>query len=341
MRLLVVALVACKGDATPPPKSEPLSVAVEVRGRAQLALGTRAIALRAGERWFDFVDGKPVENVATAAAIATQIAALGGDADIFLGATPIIVGGEHHHEKHVRPDGTRIDIHGIALEIVSMRGGVEVWRYDHELASQVALVTGSTVSVAPSVQRIGPDIEGLSPVSKRKCAHPAILDLDASEYAYALVVECNEAAPIRVIAFEGVEQRELRLQSPEALRFKPEVLAVRDKRVAVVGIREPDVLAVTQLSDEKPDGVVTTSVTGVSRVLAAVIADDNALWVFATSKDGTIVIRDGKAVPLDGKRPTHLALDAHLGVVVFAAGINAHYLLAERATTSIVITPPR
>ena len=348
MRLLVVAaLVACKGD-TPPPKTEPvrppLSVAVEVRGPAQLVLGTGKVALRAGDRWFDFVDGKPVENAATAAAITTQLAAMGGEADIFLGATPILVGGEHHHEKHLRPDGTRIDIHGVALEIVSMRGGTEVWRYDHELASQVALVMGLTVTEMPSLELVAPELAGMSPVSRRKCAVPQIVDLDASEFAYALVVECNEAAPIRVMAYERADQRvrDIRLPSPEALRFKPQVLAVRDKRVDVVGIRAPDLLAVTKLVDgTTPDGTVTTTLAGVSRVLAAVIADDGALWVLATTNDGIVVTRDGKPVPLDGKRPAQLGFDRTLGVVVLVTGINAQYLLAEHATTPLVITPPR
>ena len=334
---VVALLVACKSEPEPaPPAKSLLSVAAEVRGRASLVAGTRRIALRAGVRWFDFVDGKPVENAALAASIAQQFDAMGGEADIFLGTTPILVGGEHHHEVHVRPGGVRVELDGLASEVVTTSDR-EVWRFEHELVSHVAFVRGTDVVVPPHAERIGPEPQSASPVSRRKCKHPLFVDLDATATtAYALVVECSDAAPIRVLAYDGDRAREIRMQSADELKLKPAAIAVRDSRIAVVGIREPETLAVAS-----PDNTVATNVTGVSRVLVAVIADDNALWVLATTRDGTIVVRDGKPVVLDGKRPTHLALDAHLGVVVLATGINAQYLLAERPTTSLVITPPR
>ncbi|HET9485062.1 MAG TPA: hypothetical protein VFO79_13970, partial [Xanthomonadales bacterium] len=74
-RAVVVALLAaCKSEPEqqPPPRPQ-LQIAAEVRGPAALVAGTRRVALRAGERWFDFVDGKPVENAALAASIARQL----------------------------------------------------------------------------------------------------------------------------------------------------------------------------------------------------------------------------------------------------------------------------
>lgn len=280
-RALLLLLVACSERA---PQKHGFGVVATV-GNATLLTNGQRVALRDGARWLDIENGKLVENLALGAAVARESEAL-GMAEVLLGATPVVVGGEHHHEKHVRvPSRALVPLHGIATEIV-VAGDREAWRYEHELVSTLAFVRGATVEPIAPIALAGGEVEQPSPVSQRRCKHPRVADLDtARDTVYALVVECT--GHTRVIAYPGaVETR----------------------------VEPADALAVSQTGELR--AVAAGAIPGATRVLQAIVADDGALWVLATTATSTIVVRDGKPMPV--AQPRQLARDATLGVVVLA-----------------------
>ena len=330
--LVLVALVACKGDKRP----AGLALVAEYRGEVTLIPGTDRIALRVGRTgWQEVAGGKRADRPELGAAIARAAEAGDGVADIFLGTTPIVIAGEHHHEQAARitPEVVPIAFHGTVYEVVTTSDGREAWRHEHALVSQLAFVRGIEVRDAPALERIGPEIDDASPVRKRLCKTPRVLDVDAAgETVYALVVECSPQAPIRVVTYQP--DREIRLGSAQQLQLDPVALAVsRSGQLALAGIRAPDQLAIARIA---VDGTanVTAHLAGVTRVHGAVVADDGAVWVLAFTNTGPIVARDGVAVALvHGDTtlvPEHLAYEAKHGVIVLAAGDGARYLLAER-----------
>lgn len=283
IRALLVLLVACSSERAPQ-KQQGFGVVATVGNATMLTNGER-VALRDGARWFDIENGKLVENLALGAAVARESEAL-GTPDVHLGATPIVVGGEHHQEKHVRvPSRDLVPLDGIATEIV-VAGDREAWRYEHELVSTLAFVRGAIVEPIAPIALAGGEVEQPSPVSQRRCKHPRVADLDvARDTVYALVVECT--GHTRVIAYPGaVETR----------------------------VEPADALAVSRTGEIRT--VAAAAVPGATRVLQAVFADDGALWVLATTATNTIVARDGAPMPVT--QPRQLARDATLGVVVLA-----------------------
>lgn len=325
--LVLVALVACKGDKSP----AGLALVAEFRGEVTLIPGTDRIALRVGRTgWQEVAAGKRVDRPELGAAIARAAEAGDGVADIFLGTTPIVIAGEHHHEQAARitPEVVPIDFHGTVYEVVTTTDGREAWRHEHALISQLAFVRGTDVRDAPALARIGPEIDDTSPVRKRLCKTPRVLDVDAAgETIYALVVECSPQAPIRVVAYQP--DRELRIGSVEELQLDPVALAVsRSGGLALAGMRAPGQLAIARVAADGKT-TVTAHLAGVTRVHSAVVADDGAVWVLAFTSTGALVARDGVPVAVTGI-PEHLAYEAKHGVIVLAAAAGTRYLLAER-----------
>jgi hypothetical protein len=335
--VVVIATLACKAENKPATKdaAQTLGVVAEIRGASTLVVGTRRFALRAGNAWYVREGNALVDKPDIAAAVAKHEAELGGVIDIFLGTTPIVAGGEDHHEQHVRADGTAVLIDGVAAEVATLVDGRELWRYEHEITTQVAIVNGAGVEIPPPITRSSAaEVASLSPVSRKKCNQPQILDLDAAgPTAYALVVECNDDAPVRVVSY-GANAREVHLGSRAQLAMKPALLAVSKTGAPIIaGVREPGHLALVR------DDSVTAHLDGVTRVVAATIADDDSVWTL-TLGAATTLARDGKPIALAaGLTPTTLGSDERFGIVVLATGNGGTWLLAERASASIIVTP--
>ena len=335
-RVLAIALVvACKSEAPPPQVGSASAAAprafgvlAEIRGGdAALLGGTRRFALRVGDRWYDAVSGRLVENKSLAVPDAT---------DIFLGVTPIAVVGEEHHEQHVRlgAERTEVPLLGVATKIEATRDGLEIWAYTHELEKNLALVRGGTVTYPKPFARIGPLPESISPVSAKLCERPHIADVAASERAvFALVTECSPLAPLRLAEYASAdaEAKETQLATRRDLGIAFERLVVSNSgRVHVVGVRDRR-LAIDRLV---AGTLQAATFEPVARVVAAVAADDEAVWTLVLDSAGKAsVLRDGKPMPTDAA-PTGLAIDDALGVVVLAKD----KLYAERPGPRVVIT---
>jgi hypothetical protein len=337
-RALVIALlvIACKSADQPPVPPRTFGVAAEIRGLATLVPGTRRFAVRAGAGWYE--SPALVDQPAIGRAIARELDTLGGVVDVFFGTTPIVVGGEDHREQHVRIPTSAVALDGLATKIESLPDGREVWAYTHELTKHLAFVSGATVDSPPAFARLAPVGDSASPVSRRLCELPSVHDIAVSDRAaYALVIECNDDAPVRVARFEPTAS-ETQLPSRRTLGATVDKLAIsRTGQVALVGVRDG------KLSIDRVTGTEVKVATfgAVSRVFAAVVAGDGAVWTFVLAGQPT-VLRDGVVVALgEGHTPTGLAVDATLGVSVLALGNNATWLYAEHPpATPLVITPP-
>lgn len=334
--LVVLALVACKGDKPRPPALVQITAAPS--GELALIPGTHRVALRFGDQgWIELADGAEVGHPELGKAIALA-AGDGGLAEVFLGAMPIVIAGEHHHETVVRitPARIPIELHGSVYEIVTTSDNREAWRYEHEVVSQLAFVAGSEVTPVAPLAKLGPDDDAASPVRRRLCRTPRVLDLDAAgATVYALVTECSPRAPIRVVAYDAPDRaREIRVQSAEQLQLAPAVLAVsRTGDAAIAGIRAPGRLAIARIA-AGGTATVTAHLDGVTRVHGAVVADDGAVWVLAFTSAGAVLARDGLPVALANQHgeplvPEQLAYSRGHGVVVLATRDGARYLLAE------------
>ncbi|MBA3498782.1 MAG: hypothetical protein H0T65_00295, partial [Deltaproteobacteria bacterium] len=293
--------------------------------------GTRRFALRVDDRWYDATAGKLVENPALGAALAKE-----APTDVFLGATPVAVSGEEHHEKHVRftPAREELTVLGVATKIEATRDGLEVWAYTHELEKNLALVRGGTISYPKPFARVGPMPESMSPVSAKLCERPHVADVAASDRAvFALVTECSPLAPLRLAEYanEAAEPKETQLATRRDLGISFEKLVVsRTGRVHVVGVRDKR-LAIDTLVDGK---LAASTFAPVSRVFSAVAADDEAVWTLVIDTAGkAAILRDGMQMATKAA-PSGLAVDETLGVVVLAGS----QLYAERPGPRVVIT---
>lgn len=335
MKRVVLAglLLACKSEQRelPAAANQPLGIVAEIRSKATLVPGTWRFALRTEHSWYESARGALAAEPGLGAAIAREVDALGGVVDVFLGVTPIVVGGEDHHEVHVRvtPDRVPIELDGLATKIETTRAGREVWAYTHHLTKHGA-VDGRPM---PQLERLAPVPESASPVSRKICQTPQVQDVAASDrLVHVLVVECNEDAPLRVLTYDGDKPTELRLPSRRALGIAFEKLVVaRDGTASIVAVRD------RKLAIVRSDGTLATFGPA-NRVFAAVLSVDGAVWAFLDDAGKPAITRDGKLVELDGRTASALAYDDKLGVVVLATGINAMWLYAERPGTPITIT---
>lgn len=335
----IACVLACKSESkqeAPALAKQPLGVVAEIRGKATLVPGTHRFALRTDRGWYESEAGALVDKPALATAIAREVDALGDVVDVFLGTTPIVVGGEDHHEVHVRitPERVPSGFDGIATKIETTRAGREIWAYTHELTKHLAFAASGSATPAPLFERLAPVPESASPVSRRLCEVPQVQDVAASDrLVHALVVECNEDAPLRLVTYDRDNPVELRLPSRRALGITFEKLAVaRDGTAALVAVRD------RKLAIVRSDGRSTTF-TGASRVFAAAVADDGAVWAFILDDAGKPALtRDGRPIDLERRTASALGYDDKLGVVVLATGISAMWLLAERPGAPTVIT---
>lgn len=304
---VLLFVLACKGE----PATRGFGIAAEVTGPASLVRGTASFGL-ATDTWYDGL----VENPAAGKEIAA-LRAKHGAIEIYLGKTPIVVGGEEHHEESVRitPAPVAIDTRVIPTKVELLPDGREVWAYTEALVSNI---TVDGVAATP-LARIGALPADLSPVRAKLCAHPTLLDIAGP---YALFVECDDAVPRRLVQVGGAETK---LPSRAALPLDHELLAV-GRDVRLVGVQDGK-LAIVRAGKATLYGPAT-------RVLAAVVADDDAVWTLALTADGTPgLARDGVAIPLE-EAPSALARDATLGVVVLAG--EALYAQHPPATRAVI-----
>jgi hypothetical protein len=173
----------------------------------------------------------------------------------------------------------------------------------------------------------------MSPVSAAR-EEPHVQDVAASDQrVFALVTECSELAPLRLAEYANQDDdpKDTQLQTRRDLGLTSEKLVVsRTGTVHVVGVRDKK-LAIDRLVN----GNLKPATFGpVSRVLAAIASDDEAVWALVVDGAGTAtVVRDGTPMTIEGA-PTALGFDETLGVVVLASG----KLYAERPGKRVVIT---
>jgi hypothetical protein len=338
------------------PQAAPvLRPVAELREPAVLVEGTRRIALWVGEAgWYEPDAGGLAAQPLIGSAIARTRAELGEPTDVFLGARPILAGGPEHRERFVRfqPAPREIALHGLLVQVAAA-GPLDVWRYEHELRTELATVDASgTIAPLPGLPRIGPDVAARSPVGKKACAAPKVRDpAGAGDAVLALVTECHPAAPVRIATYRwpGPAREVATLGSLAELDLQIDrLLATRDGGPILVG-RRGDAAVVVRIG---PGGrpAAARGPTGVTAITHAAVADDGAVWLRTLGpgdpdRDRVAILRDGAPVALASPagaplRAESLALDGRLGIVVLAAGGAARWLLAERPPASQPLVLP-
>ncbi len=338
MRLaFAIALCACgksaerapvgsaSGSSTPPPG---LRVVTRLPAASVLVPGSRRIAIDAEGRWLETAGGEPQPVPATAAAV-TRLRGELGELALHLGRDVIAIGGEEHHEQYLRlADGAKpIAFDDAHVTQVVATDAHEVWSYQDKLRARLAVVDRSgAVSPLPDLALAGTPIIGVSPVSTKLCATPAIKDVASTHgTVVALVVECDPEAPVRLVTYRwpGPTATVQQLASRRALGFEPVQLAVARGVHAIAGAGGGEI-HVLRIGSE-PRRVAGTALAGLE------VAADGAVWLLA----GTKVWRDGAAVAVRDPSgsdllPRALARDEHLGIVVLAGTTDVAWLLAER-----------
>lgn len=372
-RIAVAALLAacaCKGsnerapaaatggsDAAVPPAPGTLAPVAQLRGLPLLARGTRRVAVRFHDEahWYEPAPGALLARDEIGLAVAREIANLGGSlADVFLGTSPIVSGGEHHAHRSVRvgPPAQTIAIDGYLEEVATLADGIEVWRVEMHAQKQLAIVArDGTVTRPPPLPLLGQPIATASPVSAKLCERPAAVDLASNrDLAVALIHECDPAAPIRLamVRAPGAALAVERIPSPVQLGHDIVAIAVgRDGALGFAATRDQQLVVgrievvpggVAKVSSQAGPPLASTVVREV------VVADDLAVW----SVVGERLYRDLVEVPLETPRrerlaPVALALDAHLGVMVIGFdGRDTRWLFAERPIARMKLAiPPR
>ena len=357
--LAVVAVIACgkssdspsSGSATGSASPKPGLHAIAKFPAAVLIAGSRRVAIDAGDAgWFEPAPGTPREVPATAAAIAKLRRELGGDFQVFLGAHPIAVGGEDHHEAIIRlePVPRTIALDGHLAKVSALDNGVEVWQFDERLRAELAVVDkAGLVTTLPALELISPTDPGLSPMSAKACAAPKIPSLASTgTVVFALLIECNPNAPIRIATYRGTGPNVAleSLESTTQLGFEPKhIVARRDGTRAIVGAAAGKLWIGRVASDGKI--VKRASLADVRVVVDAALAGDGAVWALTLSvgsdeRDVWQVSRDGEVVFIadpagTALRPAQLAFDERYGVVVIATAATESWLLIERMPETV------
>lgn len=338
--VLAAICVGCGGNKEQPPAPgsasaevprdaaalpQTLAPVANVLGHVELITGTNRFALRAGEHWFVSSQQGLVARPAVGKAIAAQLEAVGGVVtDVLYGASPIVVGGKDHQERHVRIGATAEDVkvHGIAWEAVQV-GDIELWHTEHRIRTELAWVDARGATEVPAFPLVGPRPNALSPVSGKACEAPRIPDIASNgKVAVALLVECHPDAPVRVAWLEPSETRVVEVPAAK-LGFTAHRIAIRrdGTSVAITGTRG-DQLGIFRIG--QPADVAAR--TFPARVVFQTEIDDaGAVWTYSSGKqDGTKVLaRDGVPVTLATGRasdlvPQGLGYDTHLGIAVLA-----------------------
>ncbi len=340
----------------PPPAASPvLRPVAELRERAVLVEGTRRIALSVGEAgWYEPDAHGLAAQPLIGDALARARAELGEPADVFLGTHPILAGGEDHRERFLRflPAPREIALHGLLVQVAAA-GPLDVWRYEHELRTELATVDGSgAIAALPAFPRLGPDVEARSPVGKKACAAPRVRDLaGAGGAVLALVTECHPRAPVRIATYRwpGPAREIATLGALAELDLQIDrLLATRDGAPILVG-RRGDAAIVMRIG---AGGRAATAIgpSGVEVVTHAAVADDGAVWIRTLGRgepdrDRAAIVRDGAPIALASPtgaplRAESLAFDDRLGVVVLASEGAARWLLAERPPSGPPVVLP-
>ncbi|MGN6109106.1 MAG: hypothetical protein ACTHU0_28630 [Kofleriaceae bacterium] len=336
-----------RAPQAPAPRAE-LRAFAELRGHAELIAGTGRAAVVVGDaHWYELDERGPASQPMIGAALGRTRAELGGELlELHLGRLPIVSGGEEHRERVVRlaPEPGAVELHGMLVQVATTAGGIDVWRSEHELRSELSAIDAAGARTElPPLPRIGPEPESRSPVSARACAAPKVREIAASgDQVLALVTECHPSAPVRIARYRWpgptVEVRTLPPLGELGLEIDRLVVA-RDGTPILVGRRD----GVVQIARVTAAGALeaTPGPARVELVLDAEVADDGAVWTrtlgrAADGRDQLAIARDGAPVELASPaghplRPEGLALDDQLGVVVLALEGSSRWLLAERA----------
>jgi hypothetical protein len=335
---IAIALCACGKSAERAPvgsasgSSAALGLRVVTRLPATSVLlpGPRRIAIDADGRWLETRGGEPQPVPATAAAV-TRLRGELGELELHLGRDVIAIGGEEHHEQYLRlVEGAKAiafdDAHVTQVVATAVH---EVWSYQDKLRSRLAVVDASgVVTPLPELALAGKPITGVSPVSTKLCATPAIKDVAAThDSVVALVVECDPEAPVRLVTYRwpGTSNDPAatvqELASRRALGFEPAQLAVAPGVHAIAGVGDGEihVLKIGSAPTRLPGTTLT----------ALEIAADGAVWLLAGTlwRDGTAMpVRDPSGIEVV---PRALSRDEHLGIVVLAGATDVAWLLAE------------
>jgi hypothetical protein len=309
----------------------------------RLVAGSRRVAIATEDGWFEPAAPSPRAVPEMAARIVKLHASLGEDLQLFLGSMPIAVGGEEHREVVVRLEAQprTIALDGVLVRVATVRD-IELWQYEEHLRAQLAVVDAKgTLTQLPAHELVGPPVEHLSPVGARACAAPKIQSLASTGDAIvALLVECNPEAPIRIATYRwpGPTVTVQRLPSAHSLGFSPAQLVVSRTTRALVGAADGTLVIGRVASDGK--FTVRSTLSGVTRVSHAALADDGAIWTLSFASDADHhdawqVARDGEIVTIadpSGKplAPSQLAFDELYGIVVIASTAGESWLLVER-----------
>jgi hypothetical protein len=344
------ALAACdrrrddEPQRAPPATAPALRPIAELREPAILIEGTRRIALWVGEAgWYEPDARGLAAQPLLGAALAHARAELGEPADVFLGTRPILAGGEEHRERFLRfaPAPQEIALHGMLVQVAAA-GPLDVWRYEHELRTELITVDASgAIGVLPAFPRLGPDAPARSPVGAKACATPKVRDLAGTgDAVLALVTECHPRAPVRIATYRwpGPARELATLGTIAELDLQIDrLLATRDGAPILVG-RRGDTVVVMRIG---AGGQVAASrgPTGIDTVSHAAVADDGAVWTRSLGRgeqdrDRVVIARDGAPIALASPgggplRAESLALDDRLGIVVLATEGASRWLLAE------------
>jgi hypothetical protein len=333
--------------ATPPARLRPIA---ELRERAVLVEGTRRIALRVGEAgWYEPDARGLAAQPLIGGAIARARAELGEPADVFLGTHPILAGGEEHRERFLRfaPAPREIALSGLLVQVATA-GPLDVWRYEHELRSELATVDAAgAIAPLPALPRIGPDAPARSPVSAKACAAPKVRDLAGTgDAVLALVTECHPRAPVRIATYRwpGPAREVATLGTLAELDLQIDrLLATRGGAPILVGRRGDEVVVLRIGAGGR--AAASRGPTGVEAVSHAAVADDGAVWTRSLGRDRVVLARDGAPIALASPggaplRAESLALDERLGIVVLASEGASRWLLAERPPSGPPILLP-
>jgi hypothetical protein len=305
---VALALLAACGSKSQEPEPGPAPPALKSIGTypgAQLVSNGVRVVVVHGDRWLDVGPERPVGD----ALVATQLARLRaelGEVEVFLGVYPIVVGGEEHHEQHLRieREARAVELEGHLMRVAAV-GEHELWHFEERLQARLASVDArGTVGVLPSHANVGARVDSASPVGAKRCATPAIADLAvAGDAIVALLVECHPEAPVRLARHRGaaVDVQQYSLGFAASQLAGDVIVGIANGRLAYAR-----------------DGVVTTTPIAASRVIDAARASDGAVWTLSTTeRDARTLARDGTAIKLAGI-PAQLANDDDRGIVVLA-----------------------
>jgi hypothetical protein len=287
--------------------------------------------------WFMFDGGKlrPRKMAPDGQRCADASTEAGGEEpEVFYGNQPLIACGDEHRVRAYRFTAGELEVPGPIQQVVGFRKGAEAWHYLDRLTSRIAIVErDGTITPEPPFERVGPAVEGESPVRTKACASPSILDLASNgETVVALVTECSPEAPVRVASLNlpGRPSYTTTLATPAKLGFQPDQVAISlDGRVVIAGIADGKLATMRVDGEQKRE----LGPGPASQVIEMVITSSGEVWALTLGARGKasewILTRDRVVVPLPpGLHAEALAYDRQLGVVVKAVGNGKHWIFA-------------